>query len=338
MPTYRYTTNRNTMRVRRGRTVIWTCLILFCCLCTAFAFAVPAIATNVMSASNPYQVTPVPQSTTPTSDYKTQYSINELYDKAMEATGEIVTSRMTQLAWLWGIGLFLGVLMVGVWLSIQDWWWIAVVICSLLVGNVGFGYNANQIPTLTDTIGHELADKAITAGVDMAQDAQATQYQYIHAWISQIRLDVQNCARTVNSKDFCSSNTPYFTYKEINVWYEPIESCTTDSDGKKSCTTSYKKHWDDEYTPWFTRVGMHSEVLDTKSKYLSEQIYHQRCLQGDSVVDCSRDEKGKINDSRKPVINLHTDWRAPENIQENLYRGGTYMPSIGSYNNRVPDS
>lgn len=268
------------------------------------------------------------------------YSVQDLYNEAQQITSDIVDSRVHTRAWLWGIALFIGVITVGIMLGIEgtNWWTFAFVI-ALIFGSLAGLINTSQIPGKVDEFGHKLADEAITKGVDLAQRAQATNYQYIHAVISQIGMDVQPCKRTVNHRDFCSSNTPYYTNRDINSH----QVCTSSTDSDGNTTTSCHEEHDEEYTPWFDQVVRYWFIPDTRAKYLSEQIYNQLCLADDgNFAPCSKDEYGNINDKRKPVVYASVDWRAPEDVQAHTFCEdgffGLSCEKPGQYNNHVPDA
>lgn len=299
--------------------------------------ALASLACGLFSSPAPQVAPPIAGTNTAN---QTHYSVQELYNEAQQIADTNVTSRMHTRATLWAIALFLFVIAVGIGLGLDafEYWSIAVII-ALVLGYVGAAVNNSQIPGKVDEIGHSLADKAITQGVDLAQRAQATNYQYLHAVISQIGMESQPCERTVNHRDFCSGNTDYYTNRDINSH----QVCTSSTDADGNVTESCHEEHDEEYTPWFTNVVRYYVIPDTRAKYLSEQIYHQLCLADSGAFEaCSKDEYGTINDKRKPVIYANTDWRAPQDAMSHLYCEtglfGTSCENPGQYNEHIPDA
>ena len=280
----------------------------------------------------------------PSPDKGVMHPIADVSTGALNIANQTISSRMTTNAWLLGIGICLLIIAASVWIFPVESM-VFVVIAAIVFGLWGgIGAVGSKISSTVDTVGHSLSDKAITDGVAQVQKLQATNYQYFHANIIQLGMSVLNCQRTVNYKDDCGNNAPqYEQYEEINVYYTTDEHCSTDSDGHESCYTTTTKHWDDELTPRFDQVVRYYIVPDTKARYLSEEVYHQKCLGDDnvSIIECPRGEDGTINhseDKHKPVIYLHDDWRAPQDVNAHRYKGGTYMPALGTYNNHVSDS
>ena len=303
------------------------------------AIGVLMLVSLACGSTAPSQTAP-PIAGTNTGD-QVHYTVQELYSEAQQITETNVTSRMHMRAWLWFFALVLFVIDVGIIFGVEGaGWWSAAVVVAILLGSLGAVINNSQIPGKVDRIGHDLADKAITQGVDLAQRAQATNYQYIHAVISQIGVESEPCQRTVNHHDFCSSNTNYYTHREINSH----QVCTTSTDSDGNTTESCHEEHDDEYTPWFTNVVRYYIIPDTRAKYLSEQIYHQLCLADSGAFEpCTKDENGNVNDKRKPVVYANTDWRAPQNAMNHLYcETGIFGTSCerprDSYNEHVPDA
>ncbi len=302
------------------------------------AIAALVFVTLACGANAPQSQPQPPASTNPADQM--HYSVQDLYNEAQQVAATVVTDRVHTRAWLWGIAIVLVVIAAGIGLSVEGAGWAIVIIIALTLGLIGGVINLSQIPGRVDQVGHDLANEAITKGVDLAQRAQATNYQYIHAVISEIHMDVEPCRRTVNSHDFCSANTRYYTHREINSHMVCVSQY--DSKGNYTGESCHEEH-DDEYTPWFTEVVRYWFVPDTRAKYLSEQIYHQQCLADDgSIQECSRDEYGNINDKRKPVVYASSDWRAPEDAQAHVFCEtgffGTSCEKPGQYNNHVPDA
>jgi hypothetical protein len=188
---------------------------------------------------------------------------------------------------------------------------------ACVFGLIAFGIGNRNVDARVKEKANAISDVAINAGVAKAQEAHATQLQLIHANVSVAGFEVQECQRTVNYKDFCSSSTPYTTWREINVHYVEHESCSTDTDGHESCTTTTTRESDDEWTPWFTYVVRYYIVADTKVKYLYQ----------DGLYDIANKDEPK----GKPKVYL-TDWRAPEDALNHIYRN----ERPGKYDERIP--
>lgn len=309
-----------------------------------FAFGILLVVLALSTLACGLFSPPAPQVPPPVAGANTanqqHYSVQELYTEAQQIAETNVESRMHSRAWLWFFALAIFVFAGGVFLGLDSaGLWSVALIVAILLGSFGAFVNNAQIPGKVDEVGHQLADQAITQGVDLAQRAQATNYQYIHAVVSQIGMEIQNCERTVNHRDFCSSETPYYTNRDINSH----QVCTTSTDADGKTTESCHEEHDEEYTPWFTHVVRYYIIPDTRAKYLSEQIYHQLCLADSGAFEpCAKDEYGVISDKRKPVVYANTDWRAPKDAMNHLYCEtgifGTSCERPGSYNEHVPDA
>jgi hypothetical protein len=288
--------------------------------------------------------TPTLRAFVPPPDQGRKYSVPEISTGAIALSDGIIESRQRAVARLTGIAIFLIVMAIGIWVpGARIVILTVVVVVGLILGLIGNGHYAGKIPDMKDQIGHALADKSITEGVDFATRAQATNQQYIHALVSMVGMDVVPCeARTVNSTDFCTDNTPYYTNRDINSHQVCVTRTETDSDGNTSTYQDCHEEHDEEYRNWFQYISKYWVVVETRAKYLEEQIYKQKCLSDDGqrIEECHRDEYGKIDDKRKPVVYLHPEWRAPEDVEKyktvisNIW--GDDSPPIGSYNNYVP--
>lgn len=239
------------------------------------------------------------------------FTVQQLYDMVKTEGQHIVVDQVRLRAFLVALGVFL-LLSAGMWLiGTRRFGQIALVafIGSFLMFNVAKGGEFVQ----ANDIANVLANDAITAGVDNARKAQATELQYIHAPITNYGVDTQTCQRTVNYHDFCSSNTRYYNHREINS--RQVCSTYKDSDGKpyESC---HEEH-DDEYTPWFNFISRYWIVPATKAKYLHGGVYAMEASDPNAA----------------PKVFLHNDWRAPEDAESQRYGWGY----VGSYNNHVPE-
>lgn len=321
------------------------------------AFVVGVLAVLACGASAPEPTPSLPTATAgpvptatlrafvPPPDEGPKYSVPEISGAAITQSNQIIESRQKTVGRTVGIAIFLIVVAIGIWIpGAASYVLPIVVIAGLIFGGLGSGHHTKKIPEMKDRIGHKLADKAITEGVDFASRAQATNEQYIHALVSMVLMDVVPCeARTVNRTDFCTDNTPYYTNRDINSHQVCVTRTRDDGDGGTETYQDCHEEHDEEYRNWFQYVAKYAVVVETRAKYLEEQVYHQKCLSedGGSIGECHRDEYGKIDDRRKPVVYLHTDWRAPEDI--NKYRTvittgwGDDSPPIGQYNNHVPN-
>ncbi len=275
------------------------------------------------------QPTPTLRAYLPPPEKGPQYSIPQISAGAIETSDPIIEGRVMTIAWTTGIAIFILVNAAGIWLA-PGWYYTIVLILGLILGNVGYGHYRKQVPALKDTISHNLADTAATDGFDFAQRVQAINEQYIHAVVKIAGMDVVPCASgDRGSRDFCGQNTGYY-----NHWTTQY-ACGTDEDGD----TEYCD--EDHYENWFDQINRYWIVPDTKAKYLDEGYYHQSCWDNGSIVPCARDEYGKINDQRNPVVYLHEDWRAPENTDSHIFVDhgffGDSKVDVGNYNNHVPN-
>lgn len=272
------------------------------------------------------------------------YTVKQLYELALQTAEQIVHDRTVSVAWLVAIATFIALTAVGRLIGFRRLaasCMTLVVVFFLAVGS--FFMARGDINGKMDRVSHELANAAITQGVDQARKAQATELQYIHAAVNYYGIQTIPCSRTVDYHDECQAATGWYSHEEINVHYVPYESCTPpDSNGNKSCSTEYRREWDDEYTPYFAFVVKYWVAADTKAKYLHEGVYGQKCLgEGGGIEECNRDKEGKINDSRRPVVFVHTnplapDWRGPEDPAGNTYNNRGLSP-FWQYNARVPE-
>lgn len=236
--------------------------------------------------------------------------INTLYNLVFEGVVPLLRSRIFWNAVMLGIGTGCLILAAVRFLNIRGC--IVGFGLAIFFALIVFFVKTNNLNERVQEKAHAISNVAINEGVAKAQEAHATQLQLIHANVSVAGTEVQQCQRSVNYHDFCSSNTPWYTHREINVHWD--ESCTTDNDGDKSCTRT--RDWDDEYTPWFTHIVRYYVIADTKVKYLDSSYY-----------DIANRDQPKA----KPMVYL-TAWRAPEDALNNIYMGE--WP--GSYDNRVP--
>lgn len=239
------------------------------------------------------------------------YSIEMLYQMAYEGAKNAVHDNVTLGAWLVAIATVMIVLTVKFWID-QNSFTRNTIVLAFVAGCAAFFVYQGNLPEKMENIGRELANTAITEGVDQAREAQATELQYIHAVVIEYGEERVECERRVNSKDFCMQNTRYFSEREINVEYKEV----CDSDGE--CETVRTS--DTEYTPWFDYVTRYYIVPDTKTKYIHEGVYDMQSAGPDA----------------KPKVFLHEDWRAPENPSDHLYEW-LWFSRIGDYNNRIPE-
>lgn len=280
---------------------------------------------------------PIPTATlrvyVPPPDEGPKYDITRISTDASDIANTTVTNRMNQNAATVGITIALLVIAVGFWIVPFDYWLIALVIVSIIAGNFTSSSMKSGIPEKRDAIRYTINNDAITNGMSFAQRAQAVNDQYIHATVIEIGMDSVPCQGSDHTyRDFCGDNTEYY-----NSWTTQ-ENCHSvpDSDGKGS-HTECDTVW--HYENWFDQIVKYWAVLDTKAKYLDEQIYHQKCVtpDGGSVFECHRDEYGRIDDKSNPLIYLHNDWRAPEDVNAHRQKtwGGGFVDA-GQFNNHVP--
>lgn len=250
-----------------------------------------------------------------------KYSVDQLYQLAMQMAQEIVQSRTLQAAVLVAIATAIFVIAASRWIGTRKTTGCCISLVVAFVLAVGsFSFTARNLSADKDRIGHDLANLAISQGVDVARKAQATELQYIHAVVSEYGVDRIDCERTVNHHDACQQNTDWYSHEEINVYYTDEEDCSTDSDGEEHCTTHRVKHWDDEYTPYFSYILRYWIVADTKLKYLHEGVYQM--VAGDP--------------NSKPKVYAHGGWRAPEDPGANTYQNRG-LSTFWQYDAHVPE-
>ncbi len=303
----------------------------------ALTFASIACGSSAPETPQGPTVTPGPMPTptlrayVPPPDEGPKYGISQISTGAGNISNEVIGSRMNQNAFTIGLAVGLIIIAIGIWFVPANWWLIALLVVSYVGGNITNNSIQSGIPQKQSEVAQVLQNDSITNGMSFAARAQAQNNQYIYATIKQIGIDSVPCQGGDHGyRDFCGQNTPYY-----NHWTTDYP-CGTDEDGD----TIYCD--EDHYENWLDRIDKYWIVLDTKAKYLDEQIYHQKCMSpdGKTVSECHRDEYGKIDDKSNPVFYLHGDWRAPEDVNAHRQSSssifGTSYVDMGQVNNRVP--
>ncbi len=243
------------------------------------------------------------------------FTVQQVYDTILAAVSSAVHDRTFQLATLVAFGVFFLAFAALRYFMVHKLG--SQLILAFVIAFVTFSSIKGDVNAKMDATGHELAGVAITTGVDQARTAQATQLQYIHAAIIQYGTDTITCTQTVDRHDDCQNLTGLYTHEEINVHYTYDETCTTDSDGDKHCTTTRTKHWNDQYTPYFDHIERRWVVPDTQMKYLHPGVYQME------------------NAGGKPKVYL-TGWRAPADAKNHTYNGRGVGWDWG-WNENVPE-
>lgn len=195
---------------------------------------------------------------------KVFYTILQLFGESKSIGSGIIQYDTWRLAILIGIaGFFLAGAVVRLF---RPRWQISIVL--LVVGTVlCFVVGLGDVEGKSNSLSEQYANEAISSGVDMAQKAQATELQYIHANVIAYGYDTMTCTTTRNRREDCGNVQPDWANKEeVNISY------TTSCDSKgKNCTTTRHSDWD--YTPWFSTLVHYWIRVDTKAKYLLPQYY-----------------------------------------------------------------
>lgn len=246
------------------------------------------------------------------------HSVEELYQLAVQESSRIVINDTNTLGTLVGIAVFIFALMAFVRLTRLNV--VAAVAITLFLAFGCSNVAKGDVNQKVDVVSHELANAAISQGVDQARRAQATELQYIHAAVVGYGAEQLKCERTVDYFDECARSTHWYTHQRINERKVPYQDCTTDSDGETSCTTKYRDEWDDEYTPYFEYVVRYWIEPDTRARYLYSSVY----------------DMSYSDPSGHPHVFLHGDWRAPENPAEHTY-GNRGLGWGWQYNDYIPE-
>ena len=281
-------------------------------------FALLALLFAIVACSPGAPAQPPTQAAVATSGEGQQtYSVQSIYDDALEYSSKVVENQMAKKAQLRGISWALIVMSIGVLIvGFNPLGCGGTILVALIVGFVGWIGVRSQITESAWELSHEFANVALNEGVDRAQKAQAANQQYIAATLSGFGTDTMTCTTTVNHKSDCATVSSYYS---VNTRY----NCRTweDSDGNEheSCDT--------KYTPWFDYLWRDYVVVATKAKYLDERVYTMKCVNPETsaLQACSHDADGNLDDRNNPAVMLHTDWRAPK----------TEAPS-SRYENRTP--
>lgn len=245
-------------------------------------------------------------------------SVDEIYTAAEETAFEVIRSRISLRSFLVAASISIILIVFASLGGAEPKHFGAI----LLMGLFAYLLLQSNLSERASVGARELAVSAITEGVDRAREAQSTNLQTIHAVIKGYGVETETCVRTVNYRDFCSANTPYYSTAQINPHDCNCRNVCTSRDSNGNCQSERRECdtcYDTEYTPYFAHVLRYWVIPDTQARFLHSGIYNMSFADPKSA----------------PTVYL-TDWRAPENPGANLYRGRT-MGRHWQFDNRVPE-
>ena len=247
--------------------------------------------------------------------------LEKLYQLVYNSVEAIISGRLWFAGWLVAIGVGAAVVGLARFAGARERNFYAALVLACVFSLCGMTTQVYNVGSVSADIAKELANKGIDAGVSMAQNAHATQLQYIQAPIVGFDVDTINCKRVVMEHSQgvggeCQTRVGYYSTSEVEIWYEDVKHCSTDSDtGKETCTHETVRHHKDEYVPWLTQIVRYKIKPDAYTKYLLPAVY----------------EMVSAGPKDNPWVYI-TGWQAPENP-----KGYPGAYGVGSVNSTVPE-